>query len=349
MSINDSRSGPAYRWSKVEVCHAANGHILAWWTPEHDAAIARRIAQLQWLWPCGVHEDLVRLTPTPVLKQWKASDPECARHAWYNVLTTFAEAHATTHALTQGIRRPVRRMCPLCSQEFDEDSLPYPLAVRLGIDRLEFCAPCLSEPIFGDGSKDASRENILQYLRDIAKAAERVPHQGFGGFKTDLLGLSFEARVQTLKLLRAKPSNKRVKQVFGSWLHALVEAGVLSDGSRKTARGIQTLARDGHLCLSLAERTIDDLLYSLGIGHDKEPRYPEGGFRADFLVRGVFIEYFGLAGNAEYDARRAEKARICYRHGVELIELFPSDLASLPRLRSKLAVFLPAEGTVLAE
>jgi hypothetical protein len=110
-----------------------------------------------------------------------------------------------------------------------------------------------------------------------------------------------------------------VKELFGSWLEALIEAGILEDGTRRTARGTQCVAIDGHFCLSLGEKTIDDLLHAHGILHEKEPRYPEGNYRADFGVNGVFIEYFGLKGNTDYDKRSEFKRRLCKKHGIKLI------------------------------
>jgi hypothetical protein len=124
--------------------------------------------------------------------------------------------------------------------------------------------------------------------------------------------------------------------MFGSWLKALVEAGILEDGTRRTGRGTQCLAKDGHLCLSLGEKTIDDFLHSYGIAHEKEPHYPEGNFRADFLVDGVFIEYFGLKGDSDYDAKTRLKQRICKKHGIRLISIYPSDIVSLKKLSKKL-------------
>jgi len=164
----------------------------------------------------------------------------------------------------------------------------------------------------------------------------RIPHQSFGTAMTDLHGMSTDQRAAVLRVLDHRPSPARIKQLFGPRLNVLVAAGILEDDVRRTQRGIQCLALDGHICLSLGEKTIDDFLHANGIPHEKEPGYPEGGYRGDFLVGEVLIECFGLAGNPEYDARTREKKRICELHGVTLISLFPSDLVNGAKLASKL-------------
>lgn len=63
-------------------------------------------------------------------------------------------------------------------------------------------------------------------------------------------------------------------------------------------------------------------------------------YRADFLVNGVFIEYFGLAGDPDYDERTRIKKEICLRHGLRLIALYPNDLMSSARLGKKLLTLL---------
>ncbi len=118
----------------------------------------------------------------------------------------------------------------------------------------------------------------------------------------------------------------------------------MEDGTRRTSRGVQCLANDGHVCFSLGEKTIDDLLYYNGIPHEKEPAYPEGNFRADFAVGGRFIEYFGLAGDPEYDAKTKLKQEICERYGITLVSIYPSDLAATKRLEQKLLTELRAYG-----
>jgi hypothetical protein len=102
-------------------------------------------------------------------------------------------------------------------------------------------------------------------------------------------------------------------------------------------RGTQCLAKDGHVCLSLAEKTIDDLLSTLGIPHEKEAPYPEGRFRCDFLAGQTYIEYFGLRGNPEYDIKIDQKIALCNRLGLKLLAIYPEDLLQRTTLEKKLA------------
>lgn len=209
---------------------------------------------------------------------------------------------------------------------------------RLGIQHLDFCSPCLKNIVFRDtGNNAATKGEIIDFLNQLAAVTERVPAQGFGEGIDDLIDLEFDKRLELLRLLKDKPSVKRVKAVFGSWLKALIEAGVLVDGTRETPRGIQTIALDGHTCFSLGEKTIDDYLCKRGIVHRKEPKYPESNFRADFLVGDVFIEYFGLAGDSGYDIKTEEKQRLCKEHGIKLIALYPKDLITMSKLEKRLS------------
>jgi hypothetical protein len=253
----------------------------------------------------------------------------------------FCEARATQLGFTKSIRRPQKKICPLCNNYFIEDSLPVPLIRRLGIDRLDFCAPCLRDTVLqGSGNDSLSEKAMLKYLQDLALLLGRVPSQNFGESMTDLLDMSDHERLALLRLLRNKPTIGCVKSAFGSWLNALIHAGILEDGTRKTSRGIQSIAKDGHVCNSLGEKTIDDYLYSHGIPHEKEPRYPEGNYRGDFKVGTVFIEYFGLSGNPEYDARTKEKIRLCRKYNIRLVAIYPQDLVSQQKLENKLSVFV---------
>jgi hypothetical protein len=237
-------------------------------------------------------------------------------------------------------------MCPVCEQRFLENSLPLPLVERLGMDRRNFYAPCLRDSLLSPGDDHLGREEALQYLRDLSAHMGGIPNQGFGGQSGNLDGLNDEERLKLIRLNLRKPSVRRVKELFGSWLQGLIAASVLEDRTRPTVYGTQTVARDGHICFSLGEKTIDDFLYQHGIKHEKEPPYPDSSLRADFRVGDTLIEYFGLAGNPDYNARAEEKKRICKRHDIPLIAIYPQDLAGAQRLRRKLAGLLPDDTNV---
>ena len=336
MSIYDRRDRPAYSFH-TEPGYCKNPHILKWWTPAHDELLVKQIEKEQWLWYWGIVEEVLAITPPETMESWQSEDPICSKYAWNNVLMYFAGSRAEKLGLTGAIRKPKWKTCPLCNNRFVEDSLPYPLVKRLGINQLDFCAPCLSDTLFqGSGNGALSRQDVLAYLRNLADVLQRVPSQNFGERMNDLHDLSAEERLAVLQVLKRKPTVDRVKELSGSWLKALIEAGILEDGTRRTGRGTQCLAKDGHVCLSLGEKTIDDFLYARGIPHEKEPHYPEGNLRADFLVNGVFIEYFGLKGDPDYDARMRSKQRLCKRQGIRLISVYPSDLVSSKRLETKL-------------
>jgi hypothetical protein len=349
MSIYDNREQAAYGSTDTDPAYCENPYILKWWSDVHDHLIAREILEKQWVWAWGISEKIVTISPRDVIASWRAADPLCLKYAWYNILMYFAISRAQKLGLTGGIRAPVWKSCPLCDLEFIESSLPVPLVERLGIDQLDFCAPCLKNLMLQNtGNDTSSKEEALTYLRDLAQLIKRIPSQDFGSGMYDLRGMSTDERLAVLQILKHKPTQRRVKDLFGSWFKALIAAELLDEGARRTSLGTQCLARDGHMCFSLGEKTIDDLLFALGIPHEREPVYPEGNYRADFLVNGAFIEYFGLAGDAEYDAKTKRKKQLCETHGIRLVSILPRDLVSSKKLESILLTYLePRVGSLL--
>ena len=99
------------------------------------------------------------------------------------------------------------------------------------------------------------------------------------------------------------------------------------------------MADDGHECNSMEEKIIDDWLSGNGIIHSKEPRYPYhprfnpgAGKRADWKIGDKLVEYFGLAGNAEYDQRTIEKIELAREERIQLVAIYPEDLFDLEDL-----------------
>jgi hypothetical protein len=77
-------------------------------------------------------------------------------------------------------------------------------------------------------------------------------------------------------------------------------------------------------------------MYTAGIEHTKEPPYPEGRMRADFKIGATLVEYFGLAGDATYDAKIELKRSVAATHGLTLIEVCPANLADTSELLARL-------------
>lgn len=333
----EERTCPAYdsvMRALVKPAMAKNPFILKWWTIDHDKLIKRQILKSQWYWHFYIRDEVILHTDSSIIEIWKQEDPACKRgigtNAWYNVLDYFAFARAEQIGLASLVRKPKWKTCPLCDNWFLENSLPEPLARRLGVYKLDFCAPCLTPKILQNaGTNVLTKEEVKEYLRELSSIIQAVPHQGFGEGAEDILYLNNEQRLAVLRLMSDKPSTEHVKNLFISWFHALVESGILEKGARKTSRGTMCLAKDGHMCLSLAEKTLDDFLFNHGVTHTREPHYPNSNYRADFEVKGVYIEYFGLVGNDLYDQKIQEKKKIAKDAGIQMIPIYPNNLLNI--------------------
>jgi hypothetical protein len=325
----------------VDPTLSTDPYILKWWSDVQDEAIIEQMQVWQWYWHLYITDAIVAVTAPNVLEAWKKEDPLCERgvgkNAWNNVLSYFAFARARERGFFSKLRKPSWKTCPLCNSRFLENSLPEPLAKRIGIDSLDFCAPCLSPRVLqGTGSASHSPQDVGQYLRALSALIQAVPHQGFGEDPEDLLYRPYQEKLEILRLLTQKPKTSHIKKLFGSWLHALIAAEILENGARETSRGTMCLAKDGHVCYSLAEKTIDDFLYAHQVQHKKEPHYPGSNYRADFLVKGAYVEYFGLAGDDSYDSKTKLKIELAAAAGIRLIQIYPKNLVDSSWLRKTL-------------
>ncbi len=323
---------------QTEPYYAENQLILNWWKDEHDQLVLSQIQKDHWIWHSYITEQITKITPIQAIKHWREEDPLCKQYAWYNVLMNFAVARAKQLGFTQCIRLPQEKICPICNKVFSEANIPTSIVHCLGIDRLDICYGCLGYKFSqGSGSDSISKEEIIKYFQDLVEIIQIIPNQNFGETPSSLKYLTTEKRVAVLKINDHKPTIRRIKEVFGSWLNVLIQSNIL-EAARKTSRGIQCIAQDGHLCFSLGEKTIDDYLYNHGIVHQKEPKYPEGNYKGDFLCGKVIIEFFGLKGNPDYDLKTKEKINICKKHNITLIALYPENLVVQDKLEQKLSI-----------
>lgn len=122
---------------------------------------------------------------------------------------------------------------------------------------------------------------------------------------------------------------------FGSWNKAILAAG-LNPNPVKFAN--KYLARDGHLCDSMAEKIIDDWFSEKGVKHKRNIKYPGNPkLTVDFVTKHHWIEFFGLFGEIkDYDALVREKQKLARKYKLPLVELYPKDLFPVSRLPEKL-------------
>jgi len=138
-------------------------------------------------------------------------------------------------------------------------------------------------------------------------------------------------------LLQFFAAGYTVRQEQGTQMNAIEE-----DYRRRFPRDFH--CTDGHSVRSTAELTIDEWLSRNQIYHEYErlANIPES-LIPDFTVytpegRPIFIEYWGLVGDPDYDQRRLRKCEIYARHHCNVIELYKHDVQNLDfALRRKLA------------
>ena len=233
------------------------------------------------------------------------------------------------------VRKPRLITCAGCGINFMDWSINDRLAEKVGY-KIYFCQDCYYSAFSdrGPGTQLADKESMLKQLSTVADILGTVPASSFRR-DLNLATISEANQVVLVKTLLFMPLQKKFVDIFGSWLQALVLAGILEDGAQQTSRGVRCIAIDGHVCNSLSEKTVDDWLYSHEISHEKEPLYPYHfrlnpyELRADWKVENVLIEYAGLMNEPDYAAKIRAKQEIAGEFGLVLIILQPGDILNL--------------------
>ncbi|ROP64883.1 MULTISPECIES: DUF2510 domain-containing protein [unclassified Curtobacterium] len=232
--------------------------------------------------------------------------------------------------------------CPLCLNPMDQTTARRVNATRNKTAARMICPECFIE--IGPGERprgvELTPDQIVASMKQYHAVTGAIPRQGGSGYAfLDKYprSASPEELLAFLRLIWDWPDRSTVNEVFGSWHGALAASGVLGDGTERMSRGVRSIANDGHLCLSYGERTIDDWLHKQGIAHTREPSYPGTNYRGDFLVGDLIIEYLGLHGDPDYDARFAAKRRAAKRAGLDIFEITPRTLGDWDTLALRLA------------
>jgi len=154
-------------------------------------------------------------------------------------------------------------------------------------------------------------EELLDLIKNIFKKLGRVP-----------------ARRELLK-----GEDKACVRFFGSWNNAILAAGFTPNRSHdnRMYKRVNAKAIDGHLCDSISELLIDNWLYKNNIPHKRNADYPGTNYKVDWELstknQKIFVEYFGLANDSpRYDRTVKEKKKLCGKHKISLIPIYPKDL-----------------------
>lgn len=236
---------------------------------------------------------------------------------------------------------PKIKNCKYCNSKFFEIN-------SIGLFNWKYCHKCTLSAYRGAYKRIKSREEMIKDLRKLVEKLGFIPPKTYmkGGSPSTLLRTISKDKIEKIFpiMVEILPSEAYDLE-FGSWLKALIESGVLRDDAREGTFGYMCLAKDGHECLSLAEKIIDDWLSDNQFSHIIEPYYPyddelnpSGGLRADWQIDDILIEFFGLTGQSEYDEKTQIKIKLAKKHKVKLITIFPEDLYNLDK---KLRILKP--------
>jgi hypothetical protein len=236
--------------------------------------------------------------------------------------------------------------CRLCGDKFwPQMSEEWPGRVPP-----DYCLICLEMAFSGSTeffrllsyTDEQRRENFVFGIRAYSEFFGFIPKVGTTKRRvvtqirrTGVMGDDLDLVLMASAML---PWHETAKKMFGSWAHLLEEAGLLRDRQRGRG-GHQSIASDGHLCLSMGERAICEFLTRNRISHTKEPLYPthedfnpNGLLRGDFLVGEIFIEYAGMMSNKEYASRMGQKSKLAKLKGIPWLKVEGSQLEDLEEM-----------------
>jgi hypothetical protein len=186
---------------------------------------------------------------------------------------------------------------------------------------------------------DERKENFKEGVKIYSEYFGYIPSVKYQKRKVmqqlNQAGIAQDELAYAMKVSSLLPWTGTAKELFGSWAHLLEEAGLLSQRQRGRG-GHQSIASDGHLCLSMGERAICEFLTKKSILHEKEPMYPideqlnpNGLLRGDFLIDTLIIEFAGMMSNPDYAEKMKTKEALAKSRNIPWLKLETSKLDDL--------------------
>lgn len=225
----------------------------------------------------------------------------------------------------------VIKTCACCGKKFNILALPD--WIYYGSNGNTDC--CFECPININPTDNDIEKSIVRFIQNCGY----IPESNFDLINHDsTIRIPFENWTTVYSNYLGFGGMTILKEKFGSWFEALIKFRLLPNNVMKTGRGIKCVSLSGNVCNSLSEEFIDNWLFKNGFKYDKEPFYPvheiynpNGKKRADWKIRDIYIEYFGLKGDMRYDERTNDKILLCNEYKLTLVSIFPDDLNALDK------------------
>lgn len=311
-------------------------YISEWWSERHDTLMRAEVLRRRWYWDVS-YEVMQTLSPAE-LQRWRDADPALAELSETQLIRDFSGQRAQELRIEIPTPDSAPKTCNCCSEKFLESSIPPKWLDAEGYESIPYCRVCID--CVHRGRKHCTREEVLSYIKDVFAEFSCVPTTNW--HQILYTQSSPQERARVFQILSRRPDRDAVRNTFGTWFEAFAEAGIVDKDGERGYFGTRSVSSDGHVCLSMGERTICEMLTSAGIEHRHEPVYPESRMRADFMIGEAFVEYLGLAGRADYDAKTERKRAHAKAHKLRLELVYPRDLAEQDRLLKRLKAHAPA-------
>jgi hypothetical protein len=184
--------------------------VPSWWSEEADAALAHAVATWGWAWEYS-------------FGTWYAD--QVGTHHQAQAMA-YASARARQAGLLEGVLLPEVKPCAKCGELFRKDGAAGACLQRFGdIRSIDFCNPCMAAVIVDRGEDNVASEDALRWLATVTDTIGRVPAQSFPTI-ADFQAADRAERLAILQLYELRPSVSAIKDMFGSWRDALIEAGL---------------------------------------------------------------------------------------------------------------------------